>query len=439
MKSSDYYLGCFLATCLSSWMISETMAAGYMDQNAYSTQGQVQKVRRERHLDHLDSDTLAYYLDEYPGFDTAVLFYAQWDSHSRTLAPYWAKIAENMDAGTSTSNLVMALFDCELNVAHSELCQAAGITHYPTMMFIGSGPYHDSNPFSNVLGKPSKRTYGTYPVPNAVMFPGAWQYTDSISDWIVTMQALSKWHIWTTQGFGRRLRNLFIPQRSKQSELPVGVPGRAAPPTSASSGADSSLKVQSLEEQLEQYQDITGQLEKMATRSSNFLDTVLVGNSGGGDGNSDMFTMLHEEQAWAKSTRPKAEILRNCVAELSLDYCQRLSQAKANTLVDDLMSQGMAVDEIIATENLEQLILDRIGEIEPYCLLLDNCVITDFAGEECQPQECPFRNQSACQYLTSCLNPALQEEYAEALGLQMEEPEPQQEEQSKKKKKTWGF
>jgi hypothetical protein len=65
------------------------------------------KVRREDSLDHWDSDTLAYYLDEYPGYDLAVMFYAPWDDYSQRLAPYWNQIAHILDAGTTQSKLIM--------------------------------------------------------------------------------------------------------------------------------------------------------------------------------------------------------------------------------------------------------------------------------------------------------------------------------------------
>ena len=65
------------------------------------------QVRRDNKLDHWDSDTLAYYLDNYPGYDLAVMFYASWDQNSHALAPHWNEIAFNLDAGSSQSKLIM--------------------------------------------------------------------------------------------------------------------------------------------------------------------------------------------------------------------------------------------------------------------------------------------------------------------------------------------
>jgi len=413
-------------------MIGVVSAAGYMERDTYSTKGQVRKVRRERNLDHWDSDTLAYYLDEYPGYDMAVLFYAQWDSHSRTLAPYWGKIAEKMDAGTSNSNLIMALFDCELNTIHMELCQAAGITHYPTMMFIGSGPYYDTDPITRTMfGKTAAGVLGNAPIPNTVKFQGNWQYTDSIEDWIRTMQALSNWHNWSTTGLGKKLRTFFLPQGIKNIALPIGIPGRVGGGSGGSSSTGgstttnpsssdsfsstaSSKEVEGLKAQLEKAQDSVGEMKKSISRSSDFLDAILVN----GKNASDMYTVLDQQKAWTSATNTNnmtTKVLLTCVQELSLDYCQRFTTGLANIFVDDMMSTGKTAQEILAMENLEDLLMERVKQEEPYCALLDKCIVSDFAEESCRPNKCPFTNIGACQYLTSCTNPSLQKEYADLL------------------------
>jgi len=414
----------------SCWQL--TGGAGYIDHNTYSAKGEVQRVRRERNLDHWDSDTLAFYLDEYPGFDIAIMFYAAWDGNSRALAPYWDRIATKMDAGNSNSRLVMALFDCELNMAHAELCHAAGITHYPTLMFIGSGPYHDADPFSRaIFGKRAGGMFGPAPLPNTVKFQGNWQYTDSIADWIRTMQALSNWHLWSTKGFGKKLRSFFLPSKPVKTDLPVGIPGRSGAATGAGLGAasslgaggsgggggDESMRVQSLEKQVKQLTDHTEQYEKAVTMVSSRLDNMLTGKYK----SKDMFQLLHEQNAWAESAEAIGYVLKTCVAELSVDYCQRISQEAANDMVDELSKQGVGVEEMLAMPDLEQMILGRVGSQEPYCALLDDCIVNDFASPECRPQECPFTNSAACQYLTTCLDPEVQTYYAEALGYSVED------------------
>jgi hypothetical protein len=114
------------------------------------------------------------------------------------------------------------------------------------------------------------------------------------------------------------------------------------------------------------------------------------------------------------------------------------------------MAEGKSVEDIMAMNNLEQVLLDRIGQDEPYCVLLDQCIVTNFVDPACQPQQCPFRNQAACQYLTSCLNPSLQKEYEQAIrkvtmnttatATRTEaEPVSETKQNPTKKKKTWGF
>jgi hypothetical protein len=64
--------------------------------------------------------------------------------------------------------------------------------------------------------------------------------------------------------------------------------------------------------------------------------------------------------------------------------------------------------------------MDRISKAEPYCAILDTCVLTEFKEEACRPKTCPFENEAACRYLTTCLDPSWQQEYAEALGFSLE-------------------
>lgn len=422
---------------LSASMMSCVSTTAYPDATAYSTQGQNPIVRRERNLDHWDSDTLAYYMDNYPGYDLAIMFYAQRDRNSHLLAPYWDRIATMLDAGNTESRLLMSLFDCELNVAHGQMCDAMGVNAYPTLIFVGSGPYHDTDPFSKALfGQKSAGIMGEAPVPNTVKFQGNWQYGDAILDWIRTMRALSNWHTWSTQGFGKRLRNFFLPGKNKgnKKQLPVGIPG-------ASSGTGpSTAQVKALETSLAQLSNTTLQLEKMVMRGSSMLDSVLVPVT-----DQDMFTIIDQQNAWKTESPVNAnnEILRNCVMEMTLDYCQRASTKVATDLVTELEASGKTLDELLAMQGLEQIILDEVAKAEPYCAIVDNCVVTEYEDEKCRPKTCPFTNDVACKYLTSCLNEGLQQEYAEALGVTLENewngatddtaPE------TEKAKKGWGF
>jgi hypothetical protein len=70
----------------------------------------------------------------------------------------------------------MALFDCELNNQHIQLCKALSVTYYPTLLFVGSGPYHATDPVTGaILGAKSAGVMGPAPVWNTVKFQGNWQ------------------------------------------------------------------------------------------------------------------------------------------------------------------------------------------------------------------------------------------------------------------------
>ena len=92
---------------VASILCSMTKNAHALAESGKSTVQAATQVRREHSLDHWDSDTLAYYLDNYSGYDAAIMFYANWDTNSHQLAPYWNDIAVKMDAGTTQSKLIM--------------------------------------------------------------------------------------------------------------------------------------------------------------------------------------------------------------------------------------------------------------------------------------------------------------------------------------------
>ena len=119
--------------------------------------------RRERNLDHWNAETLAAYLgldpdtakpleeDNYVGIDAGIMFYAQWCTNCHQFARVWDTIGQLLHAGTTESNLIMVLFNCELDQQHTRLCDAAGVTHYPTLMYVGAGPYYDTDPVTSAV------------------------------------------------------------------------------------------------------------------------------------------------------------------------------------------------------------------------------------------------------------------------------------------------
>jgi len=139
-----FLYGCMIATTTTT----TTTLCNALEDFKYGEKTKQTKVIRDNNLDHWDSDTLAYYLDEYPGYDLAVMFYAPWDDYSNQLAPYWNQIAHLLDAGTTQSKLIMSLFDCELNfssygIMQSFKCYAlSDSTFYWFGTISRYGPYH---------------------------------------------------------------------------------------------------------------------------------------------------------------------------------------------------------------------------------------------------------------------------------------------------------
>eukprot|EP00980_Cylindrotheca_fusiformis_P027224 scaffold19424_cov142-Cylindrotheca_fusiformis.AAC.8 len=395
--------------CCSSFGKAQSEAAGDSARAAASERTAI--VRRERNLDFWDDDTLAYYTNEYRGHDVAIMFFAQRDRNSHALAPYWDRIATLLDAGNSKSRLVMALFDCELNTEHGQMCAKLNVEFYPTLMFVGSGPYHDTDPFTKlVFGKRSAGVMGEAPVPNTVKFQGNWKYYEAIFDWIRTMQALSNWHLWTTKGFGRRLRNLLLPHKTPNAPLPVGVPSIGGKNGMATSSGNAAVEqeVQALRESVEIFADIFATNEIA-------MDNLLVPRE-----YQDVYAIMNDGNIWEKSQMDSAAdkdvVLYTCVWNTALDYCQRVSKKVAEDMVTDLEANGSTFDEILQMPTLEQDILDLVKKQEPYCALMDQCVLNNFKETECRPDTCPFQSHVACQHLAHCLDLEVQEKFEKSLG-----------------------
>ena len=62
------------------------------------------------------------------------MFFAQWSNN-------YHHIATILKTGTTGSRIILSLFDCGFNAEHTHLCDATGMTHYPTLTYIGAGPY----------------------------------------------------------------------------------------------------------------------------------------------------------------------------------------------------------------------------------------------------------------------------------------------------------
>lgn len=302
-------------------------------------------------------------------------------------------------------------------------------------MFIGAGTFHDKDPFSRLLFGKKKGGVGQGPLPNTVKFQGQ-MYPESIKDWIKTMQALSRWHVWTTEGFGKRLRTFFLPGKKKNGQLPIGVPGGSSSSGTSNSGSSATStngagstgggysdgNAELLQQEVEIYKKATEDMTRVATRAGTMMELMLFGKNA-----ADMFTLLDEKKAWDKKTYTDLDdIYRACVLETAVDYCQRLAEPLGTKVVDELLAKGLSNDELMkASDNMEKLIMDELSKEEPYCAILDSCISTSMKDKKCRPKTCPFNNDIACRMLASCKDPAVVKEYGEALKLDVDALLPQ--------------
>mmetsp|Transcript_27073 Transcript_27073/g.74659 ORF Transcript_27073/g.74659 Transcript_27073/m.74659 type:complete len:509 (+) Transcript_27073:121-1647(+) len=425
------------------------------------------EVLRPYNLDYLDVDTMRHYLQKTPNankddkedYDVAVLFYAQWCNNCHAFAPIWDKISRLIHAGSKEANMIMGLFDCEKDKEHEQVCNEAGVKHYPTVNFysLSGQVFH---------GKQRKTEKNPYPTPqHGTTFGGNWQYGDAVYDWVRTMSNLSAWH---RAGWGQKLRSLFIKPKDKQVKkkdqlLPLGIPpGGAATKSSSSTagattGSDSSAtlalaekKVEGLESKLKQYEELAvrsnvlmgAMLHPLTVKDDSLArvkaNTSLIASTQhqpkdttSNQTFTDAFAFLTETDGWGTSSSSTAGddtlanedlVLRSCVMEVSLDYCQRVTTRKTLDWIDANTMKGSDGKEEsfneTALDTLEVDLLKMIEDEEPYCVLVETCIKTDYVAPECRPKMCPFVEPTACHYLTACFEPEIHLEYAKALKVE---------------------
>ena len=473
---------------------TSTTAASYYDQYAQQSQQSsaydVFSARRERNLDHWDADTAAAYLgltrkgdefaplppeeDVYAGHDAAILFYAQWCQNCHALAPNYDGIGTLMEAGTARSNLILALFDCERDADHMALCRAVGIKAYPTIMFVGSGPYHDSDPLTAKFGGKSK--VGSVPteLKRVVQFVGDWRYGEQVMDWIKCMRGLSRWHRLNTEGwlsvlrrgiFGLLRKPTMNSSKAKTlaNSLPVGIPPKLVEARRASGGGGtgggmSTAETAGLQKQVKSLEDQINSANKLLETSNEavlhasytvdsfLLPTTPVDAELGADcvvessypPYVDVYAALKKSDGWdatadsGPSTGDSADgastdvatgatsdlsnefILRSCVVDLSLDYCTRVSTRVTTDYLDEL--EKIPEADYPKLSDLDALLANRTDEVEPYCTAFTECYVEEFKEESCRPESCPFKNEVACRYVANCLDARIKQEYREALA-----------------------
>ncbi len=441
--------------------------------------------RRERSLDHWDAETLAAYLgvdvttgklledgktDTYVGYDAAVMFYSQYCKNCHNFAPLWDTIANILHAGTRDSDLIMSLFNCELDETHMKLCSAAGVTHYPTLLFIGSGPFHDKIPFASQGKKPGKT------LPRTVKYPGNLAIGDAVLDWIKTMQGLSTWHKWSRHGWVHWLRQQFSfpgfrskksssSSSTKEKALPVGVPSsniQSEGQQPSVSTKELETKVKTLESQIKNLKSKNEELDLTAAHAGFIIESFLFPNNKNITGmvqevddkyaHVDVFEVMTETKAWdvpilTESTSEVTDhkVLKSCVADIALDYCTRASTKLTNDYLTKLDEdkKADANSSYPSFAEMETHLKDTVKEEEPYCSIISSCYKSDFAvssTDDCRPAKCPLKNESGCRYVSAtCLSTDIQNEYRKALVKESENTTTKAKDSSNKKSSGGAF
>ena len=391
------------------------------------------KVFRNDHLDYLDVETVKYYIEnthETLDYDVAIMFYAQWSSHCHTLAPMWDQISRLLKAGTKESKIMVGLFDCEDTKEHEKICQQLHIKQYPTLAYFSmAGKNHH-------LSMRSPR--------HVTQYKGNWQYGDALLDWIKALSALCQYH---RSGWGNKIRSAIFGssisstggrnQKKTLSEpLPLGIP----------QSISDTQELQSLRKEMNKTVSLAVRTSAMMqvlflpARDKDNLYPIL---SDYHKNYTDMYAMLGEIDAWGKRSIHNADasiVLRTCVTELTLDYCDRIATQYMESWIDTWPVNQTITDEVFDQYQLQ--ISQFINATEPQCyyyVVQNVCSTSNFTNMECQPNTCPFQDRTACRFLTACLTEQLQTEYAEALQLSAVPSKEQSKQSDKKEKKKGGF
>jgi thiol-disulfide isomerase/thioredoxin len=405
-------------------LVASSLKTAVVIVESAETVGKNGKAFRHDHLDYLDIDSLKYYIEntqETLDYDVAIMFYAQWSSHCHTLAPTWDQISRILKAGTKESKIVIGLFDCEDTKEHEKICQQLHIKQYPTLAYF------------SMAGK--KHHLSMRSPKHVTQFKGNWQYGDSVLDWVKAVSALSQYH---RSGWGNKIRNAIFGSSGRG-----GRSQKKAPPEPLPIGVPQSIS------DVQELQSLRNEMNKtvsLAVRTSAMMQVLFLPEiekdniypilSDYNKNYTDMYAMLLKINAWGKISNDNI-VLRTCVTELTMDYCDRIATQYMESWIDTWPLNETITDEIFDQYQLQMS--DYINNTEPQChyyVVRNVCTASNFTNVQCQPQTCPFQDRTACRFLTACLTDQLQTEYAEAL---QKLSATEQQKQSKQEKKKGGF
>ena len=80
--------------------------------------------------------------------DMAIMFYAPWCKYCKQLIPYMESMAI---ASKTNKNFIIGKFNCEEPKINNKICVELGVTHYPSIFFIGYGNFNQA-PIDNIFG-----------------------------------------------------------------------------------------------------------------------------------------------------------------------------------------------------------------------------------------------------------------------------------------------
>lgn len=122
--------------------------------------------------------------------DLAIMFYAPWCTHCKSLASSWAQISILKQKSPSKSSLVVGKFNCELNTQNGEFCQQFGVDRYPSIFYIGYGPMYQNHGAQSAK-KASILQRSTPEVRNRIVRFNADIYVEGLYDWINMLSFIS--------------------------------------------------------------------------------------------------------------------------------------------------------------------------------------------------------------------------------------------------------
>ncbi|GMH83468.1 hypothetical protein TrVE_jg1054 [Triparma verrucosa] len=341
-------------------------------------------VRRQNNIDFWPTSHLQTFLTSPQPHDACILFYAPWSQDAQSFAPLFERIGEIVQAGTKKSNLLMVYFDCEQDHQSQQICTDIGVKAYPEIMYLGRTRYFSDDFISGISG----RRVGH---PRLSVFNGDWRRGEEVRDFIYLMKGLGSWGVWE-----EKVRGWFrCGGRGKGGgEAEIGLEEILAGPTTAAEvQADKSTNsAGATDAQVQRLVKDNAELETLTNQAAVLMESVLMSDDEG-----DVFEKLLEGGGWDDDA-----ILRNCVIDLSLDYCTRV----VNKM------DRLAPDSEKAKEGYEEKLMEELSDLEPYCSVFDECVRQDFPVDSiCRPRTCPFNKEMGCKYVSACGGELLREEY----------------------------